>query len=317
VVHRGGQSSPTLSGTGPTQAGSVSGQIRAGGQAWRKKSRIRSKSRDRTKSRRRSRSGDCAKSRRRSRSGDRAKSRRRSRSGDRAKSRGRSKSRGLARSRDIHKSPTANLFAPPPTPISPLPATPKGSRSRRVHGAAMSPLARQFTPPPAPISPLPATPTRSQTSADLVPPPPLPALSSLLPRTYQRADTTNKLTWSLPNLAISLPAASVLPDSPPASEVDLLHFELPYGWRKTGNRRQGTEKWDFFLFSPSGNRLKGRRELVSFLGTNPEVLIDSSVTHHGCPWNKRFKRTASGLEVGRGVGRPQKQHPRLNLFNTV
>ena len=157
-----------------------------------------------------------------------------------------------------------------------------------MHGAAMSPLARQFTPPPAPISPLPATPKRSQTSA-----------------------------VGYAHLALSLPAVDVLPDSPPAPEVDRLHFGLPYGWRKTGNRRLGTEKWDFLLFSPSGNQLRRRQELVSFLSTNPEVLIDSSVTHHGCPWNKKFKRRASGLEVGRGVGRPPKQHPRLNLFHTV
>ena len=128
------------------------------------------------------------------------------------------------------------------------------------------------------------------------------------------------------NLGPSQTEVDILPTSPPSDEaVTELKFRLPFGWRKTGTRRStpprfdaATPKvravWDWILFSPSGKRLKSRGELLPYLANNPEVPFKPSVTHHGCPWNKWFRRKSSVLEAGRGVGRAQKKLPRLNLF---
>ena len=135
------------------------------------------------------------------------------------------------------------------------------------------------------------------------------------------------------NLAPSQTEVDILPTSPPSDEaVTELKFRLPFGWRKTGTRRStppsilptsprfaaATPKvraiWDWILYSPSGKRLKSRGDLLPYLANNPEVPFDPSVTHHGCPWNKSFRRKPSDLEAGKGVGRTQKKLPRLNLF---
>ena len=104
-----------------------------------------------------------------------------------------------------------------------------------------------------------------------------------------------------------------MPDSPPETGVDELHFELDFGWRKTGTRRW-TGRWDWILFAPSGDRLTGRSQSEVFLSKNPGVPFNPATTHHYAPWSKK---KVSGLDATRGVGPPKKQYPRLNLFNTV
>ena len=143
---------------------------------------------------------------------------------------------------------------------------------------------------------------------------------SLPPSAPKTPPTYTQVQAPVQGLAPSQTEVDILPTSPPDETVTDLVFRLPFGWKKTGTRRSAAATpnvravWDWNLFSPSGKRLQSRCRLLQFLANNPEVPIDSSVTHHGCPWNKSFRRKSSDLEVGRGVGRAQKKLPRLNLF---
>ena len=147
------------------------------------------------------------------------------------------------------------------------------------------------------------------------------------PKTPPKTSCTGNesLPPSAPKTPPTYTEVDVLPTLPPDDTVTDLVFRLPFGWKKTGARRSAPPRfaaatpnvrviWDWALYSPSGKRLQSRCHLLQFLANNPEVPFDSSVTHHGCPWNKSFKRKPSDLEVGRGVGRAQKKLPRLNLF---
>ena len=148
---------------------------------------------------------------------------------------------------------------------------------------------------------------------------------SLPPSAPKTPPTYTPVQAPVQSLAPSQTEVDILPTSPPDETVTDLVFRLPFGWKKTGTRRSAPPRfaaatpnvravWDWALYSPSGKRLKSRGHLLPFLANNPEVPFDPSVTHHGCPWNKSFRRKPSDLEVGRGVGRAQKKLPRLNLF---
>ena len=184
---------------------------------------------------------------------------------------------------------------------------------------------------PAPISPLTPTPEGSWKSNLLG----KMSLSLPLPKTSRRAEKKTRRAWSPPKefprqtwqLGTWPPAVTVLPDSPPAPGVDLLHFGLPFGWRKMGKLRQltrqsqeninfgtrsrGNGTWDWILYSPTGTQLRGRMQLKAFFRRNPGVSFSPSVTHHSAPWSKK---KVSGLNGSVGVGPPKKKYPRLNLF---
>ena len=69
-------------------------------------------------------------------------------------------------------------------------------------------------------------------------------------------------------------------------------YSLPYGWKKIGHRRSelSTIRWDFYVFSPSGNHFRSTPEIKRYLEENPEVKCDLEVTNTFYPCDmKRFK----------------------------
>ena len=51
-------------------------------------------------------------------------------------------------------------------------------------------------------------------------------------------------------------------------------YELPYGWKKIGHRRNIVNKrprWDFYIISPSGRKFRSTLELTRYLAENPKL----------------------------------------------
>ena len=46
---------------------------------------------------------------------------------------------------------------------------------------------------------------------------------------------------------------------------DYKEFQLPYGWKKTGQKRKDGERWDFYLFAPNGQKLRSNIEIKKYL----------------------------------------------------
>ena len=55
------------------------------------------------------------------------------------------------------------------------------------------------------------------------------------------------------------------------------------GWKKIGHRRQNGKtangRWDFYLHTPTGKKLRSNVEVTKFLAENPDVKCDLSVTN--------------------------------------
>jgi hypothetical protein len=84
--------------------------------------------------------------------------------------------------------------------------------------------------------------------------------------------------------SVELPHGSIRL-SEPSANIKLLTLLLPHGWAKRCTRRPSSGKWDFVLVPPTGKRLRGRKELLEFQAKNPNVPIDTEVTHHRIPWS--------------------------------
>ena len=62
-------------------------------------------------------------------------------------------------------------------------------------------------------------------------------------------------------------------------------YSLPFGWKKIGLMRKKTENssgrrvWDFYVYSPSGQRFRSTKEVTKYLESNPDVQCDPEVTH--------------------------------------
>ena len=65
-------------------------------------------------------------------------------------------------------------------------------------------------------------------------------------------------------------------------------FPLPYGWKKFGQKRQNSDHWDFYLFSPDNKKFRSQFEVERYLKTNPNVKCDLSVTN--CKWPSTLKK---------------------------
>ena len=68
------------------------------------------------------------------------------------------------------------------------------------------------------------------------------------------------------------------PRNRPCGQKYYKEFELPYGWKKTGQRRKDGERWDFYLFAPNGQKLRSNVEIKKYLENHPDVKCDLEVT---------------------------------------
>ena len=68
------------------------------------------------------------------------------------------------------------------------------------------------------------------------------------------------------------------PVKPLAPKVDVREYILPHDWKKECRPRKDSNRWDFYLISPTGKRLRSNVELNTFLAKNPEVRCDRDVT---------------------------------------
>merc|ERR1712008_424169 len=63
---------------------------------------------------------------------------------------------------------------------------------------------------------------------------------------------------------------------------DYKEISLPYGWKKEGHRRKGSnpgKHWDFYVFSPEGMKFRSTKEVNKYLDNNPEIKCDRNVTN--------------------------------------
>ena len=67
-------------------------------------------------------------------------------------------------------------------------------------------------------------------------------------------------------------------DRPCSQKDDYKEFQLPYKWKKTGQRRKYGERWDFYVFAPNGQKLRSNVEIKKYLENHPDVKCDLEVT---------------------------------------
>jgi hypothetical protein len=63
---------------------------------------------------------------------------------------------------------------------------------------------------------------------------------------------------------------------------DVVEYQLPYGWKKVGSRRSDSadrDRWDFYVYSPNGEKFRSNVEIKKYLDMNPEVKCDLDVTN--------------------------------------
>ena len=66
---------------------------------------------------------------------------------------------------------------------------------------------------------------------------------------------------------------------------DNIEYSLPYGWTKIGQRRQGDQdRWDVYLITPCGKKLRSNLEVDRYLEKCPDVDCDREVTNTSKPW---------------------------------
>ena len=68
-------------------------------------------------------------------------------------------------------------------------------------------------------------------------------------------------------------------DGPCGQKDDYKEFQLPYGWKKTGQRRKHGNHWDIYVFAPNGQKLRSNVEIKKYLENHPDVECDSEVTN--------------------------------------
>ena len=64
-----------------------------------------------------------------------------------------------------------------------------------------------------------------------------------------------------------------------SEKEDYKEFKLPYGWKKTGQRRKYSGCcWDIYVFAPNGQKFRSNVEINNYLEKNPGVKCDLQVT---------------------------------------
>ena len=71
---------------------------------------------------------------------------------------------------------------------------------------------------------------------------------------------------------------------PNRESSDFQEYMLPYGWKKVGYRRT-SNRWDFYIITPNGKKLRSSVKVKEYLEKNPNVLCDIKVTNTNRPKN--------------------------------
>ena len=71
---------------------------------------------------------------------------------------------------------------------------------------------------------------------------------------------------------------------PNRESSDFQEYMLPYGWKKVGYRRT-SNRWDFYIITPNGKKLRSSVKVKEYLEKNPDVLCDIKVTNTNRPKN--------------------------------
>ena len=71
---------------------------------------------------------------------------------------------------------------------------------------------------------------------------------------------------------------------PNRESSDFQEYMLPYGWKKVGYRRT-SNRWDFYIITPDGKKLRSSVKVKEYLEKNPNVLCDIQVTNTNRPKN--------------------------------
>ena len=66
---------------------------------------------------------------------------------------------------------------------------------------------------------------------------------------------------------------------------------LPYGWKKYGQRRENSGRWDFYVISPDNKKLRSNVEIEKYLKNSPKIKCDTNVTNTN--WPEMIKKPIS------------------------
>ena len=61
---------------------------------------------------------------------------------------------------------------------------------------------------------------------------------------------------------------------------DYQEFALPFGWRKVGQKRKNSNRWDFSIFNPEGKKFRSNVKVNKYLENKSEITCDQKVRSH-------------------------------------
>ena len=92
----------------------------------------------------------------------------------------------------------------------------------------------------------------------------------------------------------------------PIIETDeYLEYQLPFGWKKVGKKRKNdgiNGRWDFYIYTPSGEQLRSNPEISSYLNSYPNIKCDRQVTNTNRTDNLTLRATYSLADGTGGAG---------------
>ena len=102
-------------------------------------------------------------------------------------------------------------------------------------------------------------------------------------------------------------------------------YDLPFGWKKVGHmRKSGENRWDFYVYSPNGQRFRSNVEIDKYLKSNPEIKCNREVTNCHTPKDLKSsvdvkqmenqQKSLQSQEIGGSVFCQQIQRVSLRLY---
>ena len=70
-------------------------------------------------------------------------------------------------------------------------------------------------------------------------------------------------------------------DSMSVENNNCTEYQLPHGWKKVVQRRRkyNKKRWDMYIFTPDGKKLRSNSEIEQFVEDHPDVKCDMEVTN--------------------------------------